>query len=80
MARLASRGSIHGDLMTIADLATVGKAVIGSLLKDINIPAVDEIAVKAVASRVAVGKDGRLRVAVPLVSKAVSVIQDFEED
>lgn len=79
-ACLAFRGSIHGDLMTIADLATVGKAVIDSFLKDINIPAVDEIAVKAVASRVAVGKDERLRVAVPLVSKAVSVIQDLEED
>jgi hypothetical protein len=79
-ACLAFRGSIHGDLMTISDLATVGKAVIDSFLKDINIPAVDEIAVKAVASRVAVGEDERLRVAVPLVSKAVSVIQDLEED
>ena len=79
-ACLALRGSIHGDLVTIADLATIGKAVIDSFLKDINIPAVDEIAVKAVASRVAVGEDERLRVAVPLVSKAVSVIQDLEED
>ena len=39
--------------MTTADLATVGKAVIDSFLKDINISAVDKIAViavKAVAS------------------------------
>jgi hypothetical protein len=80
LACLAFRGSIHGDFMTIADLATVGKAVIDSFLKDINIPAVDEIAVKAVASRVAVSEDERLRVAILLVSKAVSVIQDLEED
>ena len=66
--------------MTIADLAAVGKAVIDGFLKDINIPAVDKIAVKAVASRVAAGKDERLRVAVPLINKTVSVIQDLEED
>lgn len=66
--------------MTIADLAAVDKAVIDSSLKDINILAVDEIAVKAVASGVAVGKDERPKVAVPLISKAVSVIQDLEED
>lgn len=66
--------------MAIADLATAGKAVVDGFLKDINVPTINKITMKAVASRVTIGKDERLRVAVPLVGKAVGVIQYFEED
>lgn len=79
-ASLALLGGEEFENRAVGDEAAVVGAFVDGSLEEIDVPAVDEIAVHSVAGWVTHGEDERLARAVPHVCELVGVVKDLEKE
>lgn len=78
---LVFRKLIDGRAIFLLSGSECGVAVtlVGDLLEDLDIPAVQEVAMEAVTGRITIAKDERLGVAIPVICEKIGGVQHFEE-